>query len=108
MLDSKILQRFCVLMFLLTSSSCAFVNPPAGPGLIYTETSDITYYDPYIVPNKKAVLCSKNILGLFSYGDNGYDKFRAISGIRKIASIEKTYSSRFFVYGKSCVIIKGE
>ena len=100
----------CILIVVLLSiiSSCAFVSPPAGAGLIYTQASELTYYDPYIRPNQKAVLCSKNILGLFSWGDNGYDAFKMTSSIRKIATIEKTYTGRFFVYAKSCMIIKGE
>lgn len=108
---TKMLKKYSLVFVVLFSSmvsSCAFVNPPAGPGLIYTDSSELTYYDPYVKPNKKVVLCSDNLFGLFSWGDNGYDAFRMKSPIRKIATIEKTYYSRFFVYGESCMIIKGE
>lgn len=107
MTNSRVSKYFLAIAFLVPIiSSCA--NPPAGPGLIYTQASELTYYDPYVRPNQKAVLCSKNILGLFSWGDNGYDAFKMVSSIRKISTIEKTYTGRFFVYAKSCMIIKGE
>ncbi len=100
--------KYLSVLAILAVSSCVSVNAPAGPGLIYTDSAELTYYDPYIRPNQKAVLCSKNVLGLFSWGDNGYDVLKMRSSIRKIATIEKTYYSRFFVYGKSCMIVKGE
>ena len=101
----KLLKYLSVFVVLIVSS-CALA--PAGPGLIYTDSAELTYYDPYVKPNQKAVLCSKNILGLFSWGDNGYDALKMRAQIRKIATIEKTYYSRFFVYAKCCMIVKGE
>mgnify|MGYP001184276783 FL=1 len=97
---------FIFLVFLI--NSCVSVHAPSGPGLLYTDSSEIVFYDPYVIPRQKAMLCAKNILGLFSYGQNSIDELKRKSAIRKISSIEKTYYSRFFVYGKSCTIIKGE
>lgn len=101
-------MRKILILFLFLANSCAFVHAPSGPGLLYTDSAEIVFYDPYVIPRQKAVLCSKNILGLFSYGQNGIDELKRRSSIRKISSIEKTYFSRFFVYGKSCTVIKGE
>ena len=101
-------MKYFLVLFTLLISSCAMVNAPSGPGLLYTDSSQIVYYDPYVMPRQKASLCSENILGLFSYGHEDIDSLKRKSTIRKISSIEKTYYSRFLVYGKSCTIIKGE
>ncbi len=102
------MKNIFVFGFALLLASCAFVTPPAGPGLIFTKATEVIYYDPYIKPQQKVTLCSKNILGLFSSGDNGFDAVRLNSQIRKISTMERTYESRFIFYGESCLIVKGE
>ncbi len=88
--------------------SCAKVNAPSGNGVIFTEASEIIYYDPYIKPNQKITMCHKNIAGFVSNGAAGFDALRLKSQIRKIATIEKTYSSRLSLIGESCTIVTGE
>jgi len=102
------MKNIFVVALISLISSCAFVLPPAGPGLIYTKATELVYYDPYIKPQQRVVLCSKNILGLFSTGDNSFDAVRLNSQIRKISTIERTYQSKFVIYGESCLIVKGE
>lgn len=97
-----------ILLAVFYLSSCAYSNAPSGNGLLYTEVKELNYYDPYIKPNKKSTLCAKNFFGLISHGDNSLDSLRYKSNIRKIASIEKTYSSRFSLISRSCTIITGE
>ena len=102
------MKKFSALILLAILASCAMANPPSGHGLLYTEAKEVIYYDPYIKPNQVTVLCSKNFLGLFSYGDNGFNAFKLNSEIRKIATMERTYSSRLLLYAESCLIVKGE
>ena len=102
------MKIFLAIIALMTASSCVMLNAPSGSGLLYTEVAELVYYDPYIKPNQRSMLCAENILGLVSSGDMSFEALKLRSSIRKIATIEKTYSSRFFVFGESCVIIKGE
>ena len=102
------MKNFAAIILLIILASCAFAVPPSGPGFFYTETSDLVYYDPYIKPEQKVALCSKNILGLVSVGDADMNALRMNSTIRKIATIERTYSGRFWVFAESCLIVKGE
>lgn len=97
-----------VIVLFATLSACAISNPPAGHGFIYTETTEVLYYDPYIKPQQKATLCSLNVLGLFSTGDNGFSALKLSSGIRKISTMERNYKSVMSVFAKSCLIVKGE
>jgi len=102
------MKKILAIISLFVASSCAIAMPPAGPGIFYTEATEVVYYDPYIKPSQKAMMCSKNLLGLVSKGDNGFDALRLNSSIRKIATIEKTYSSRFLIFAESCLIVRGE
>lgn len=88
--------------------ACAVSNPPAGHGFVYTEATEVLYYDPYIKPQQKATLCSTNILGIVSTGDNSFTALKLNSGIRKISTMERTYSSVLSIFAKSCLIVKGE
>ena len=102
------MKKIFAIGLLFISAACAIANPPAGPGVLYTEAVEMVYYDPYIKPQQKATLCSKNILGLISSGDNSLMALKSNSDIRKISTIERTYSSRFLIYAESCLIVKGE
>ena len=102
------MKKIFAIFFLTIAASCAISSPPAGSGFLYTEATEVLYYDPYIKPQQKATLCSKNILGIASYGDNGFTALKLYSDIRKISTIERTYSSRFLIYAESCLIVKGE
>jgi len=105
----NIANFFVLLFFLMNLSSCAInSSAPAGPGFLYTESSELTYYDPYIKPQIKATLCSNNILGLFSFGDQDFISLQVKTPIRKINSIEKTHSSRLGIFARTCTIYKGE
>ncbi len=102
------MKKILAIIVLLASASCAIVNPPSGTGIFYTEVQELVYLDPYIKPNQKVTLCSKNILGMVTLGDSGFDALRLRSSIRKIATIERTYKSRFLITAESCLIVKGE
>lgn len=97
-----------LLLFSFLASSCVFVGAPAGSGFLYTEQKELIYFDPYVKPKQKTTMCAKNFFGLVAKGDQGLDPFHLTSSIRKISSIEKSYSSRFGVVGEACTIIKGE
>jgi len=107
-----IMKNFVASFFILAVipilCGCAISNPPAGHGFVYTESTEVIYYDPYIKPQQKATLCSKNILGLISTGDSSYAALKTNSGIRKISTMEREYKSIFSLYVKSCLIVKGE
>lgn len=102
------MKNISAVILLVMLSACAISNPPAGHGFIYTEATEVIYYDPYIKPQQKATLCSSNILGLFSTGDNSFAALKLNSGIRKISTMEKTYYSVASTFVKSCLIVKGE
>ena len=102
------MKNISAIILLVMLSACAISNPPAGHGFIYTEATEVIYYDPYIKPQQKATLCSSNILGLFSTGDNSFAALKLNSGIRKISTMERTYSSVVSVFVKSCLVVKGE
>ena len=96
-----------VILFIMLSA-CAVSNPPAGHGFIYTEVTEVLYYDPYIKPQQKVTLCDSNILGLVSTGDSSFSALKLNSGIRKIATMERTYDSVLSLFSKSCLVVKGE
>lgn len=100
------MKKLLILAFLL--SSCAVANPPQGGGVFYTESKELVFYDPYVKPNKKARVCAENKWGFVSQGDLGFDAVRMASGIRKIGTIEKTYTSRFLIFAESCLVVTGE
>ncbi len=102
------MKKIALLVLFAIVSSCAISSPPAGFGVLYTQASEVVYYDPYIIPRQKVSLCSKNYFGLISKGDNGFDALKLNSQIRKIATIERVYSGRFLIFAKSCLIVKGE
>jgi len=102
------MKNFYFIILIATLSACAISNPPAGHGFIYTEASEVIYYDPYIKPQQKATLCSTNILGLVSVGDNSFSALKLNSGIRKISTMERTYDGFLSIFAKSCLIVKGE
>jgi TRL-like protein family len=102
------MKNISAVILLVMLSACAISNPPAGHGFIYTEATEVLYYDPYIKPQQKATLCSTNILGLFSTGDNSFAALKLSSGIRKISTMERTYSSVASTFVKSCLVVKGE
>jgi hypothetical protein len=98
-------KLFSLIAFFATASC---MNASTGNGLLYTETSEIIYYDPYVKPNQKTTMCAKNFVGLVAFGDASLYNLQQTSTIRKISSIEKTYSSRFSLIGEACTIVKGE
>ncbi len=102
------MKIIAAVFLLLGLASCAIPRAPAGPGIIYTEDKELIYFDPYIKPQLKVALCSKNLFGLISAGDASLSAVRMYSPIRKIASIERTYSSRMFFYAQSCLVVMGE
>ncbi|HLD76880.1 MAG TPA: TRL domain-containing protein [Rickettsiales bacterium] len=102
------MKKFSAIITLFLITSCAIANPPTGSGVIYTNVKELVYYDPYVKPNQRIMLCSKNILGLVAFGDSGLDDLKLQSSIRKIYSIERTYVSRFFVLAESCMTVVGE
>lgn len=102
------MRNFLALILLSMLSACAVSNAPAGHGFIYTDATEVIYYDPYIKPQQKATLCSTNILGLVSIGDNSFTALKLDSGIRKISTMERTYSSALSLFVKSCLVVKGE
>lgn len=103
----KMIKNVFILMLVGFVNSCAIPNSPAGGGVFYTNSSELTYYDPYIKPQQKAILCERNILG-FSYGDVDLENLKLRSTIRKIATMEKTYDSVLSLFSRSCLIVKGE
>lgn len=107
-INLKIMKKLFAIIILATLASCAVANPPTGSGFFYTDVRELVYFDPYIKPSQKATLCSKNTLGLMATGDSGLDALRARSSIRKISSIERTYTSRFFIFAESCLVVVGE
>ena len=102
------MKNFLLLILCAMLSACAVSNAPAGHGFIYTDATEVVYYDPYIKPQQKATLCSTNILGLVSTGDNSFTALKLNSGIRKISTMERTYSGVLSLFAKSCLIVKGE
>jgi len=98
---------FAIILF-AALCGCAVSNPPAGHGFLYTEAIEVIYYDPYIKPQQKATLCSTNILGLISTGDDSFTALKLNSGIRKISTMERTYNSVLSIFVESCLVVKGE
>lgn len=102
------MKNLFAIILLAMIAACAVSNPPAGHGFIYTEATEVLYYDPYIKPQQKVTLCSNNILGLVSTGDSSFSAVKLNSGIRKIATMERTYDSVLSLFSESCLIVKGE
>ena len=102
------MKRILIILSLSFLSSCAITNPPSGPGVFYTNVKELLYYNAYVKPIVEAEVCSKNYFGFISVGDSGLNAIRSQSEIKKIASIERTYVSKFFVSAKSCLIVKGQ
>lgn len=102
------MKKIILVIFALSLSACALTRAPAGSGIIYTQDKELVYFDPYIKPQLKVTLCSKNLFGLISAGDSGLNAIKMNSPIRKIATIERTYTGRMFVYAESCLIVTGE
>lgn len=102
------MKNIFIFILLMSLSACAISNPPSGHGFVYTEATEVIYYDPYIKPQQKATLCSDNILGLVSTGDSGFTALKLNSGIRKISTMEREYKSILSLYVRSCLIVKGE
>lgn len=102
------MKKIFVIIALFASTSCAIVNSPTGTGILYTDVQELIYYDPYIRPNQKTTMCSKNFLGVIALGDSGFDALKLRSSIRKIATIERTFKSRFLIVAESCLVVKGE
>ncbi len=102
------MKNISILFLLAILSACAFSRAPAGHGFFYTDTSEVIYYDPYIKPQQKATMCNENFMGFVSSGDASFNALKLNSGIRKIATMEKTYNSVLSVYTTSCLIVKGE
>lgn len=101
------MRKICIIAFLFLFSSCAITNPPSGPGVFYSNVKELVYYDSGVPVNSRAAVCSNNYFGFISVGDAGLSAIRSKSGIKKIASIEKTYQNTFLLFAKSCLIVTG-
>lgn len=102
------MKKIIAVVTLLLLEACALANPSTGPGVLHTDVKELVYYDSTIIPLESVELCSQNYMGLVSIGDMGLEAVRKKSTIRKIASIEKTYSSSFLLSASSCIIVKGQ
>lgn len=102
------MKKIITAAALLFLGSCALANPSTGPGVLHTDVKELVYYDSTVIPIQTIELCSNNYLGLVSTGNMGLDAIKYKTSIRKIASIEKTYSSTLLLAAKSCIIVKGQ
>lgn len=102
------MKNFLVAILALFSlSACAISNPPAGPGVLYTDVKELIYYDSYVTPNVEVTVCGTNILGLVSTGNNSLNAIKEESRLKKVASIERTYKSVLLLFADSCLIVRG-
>jgi hypothetical protein len=80
-----------------------------GFGLIYTDTKDSVTATPSVDSSaKQGQSCATNILGLVSTGDMTILAAKKAGGIRRVSSVDYHQSGILGVYGKTCVIVKGD
>ena len=89
-------------------SGCAVMGTRNGFGLIYTDTKDSVTATAIDTTTKQGQSCSTNILGLVSTGDTSIIAAKKAGGIRKVSSVDFSQSGILGVYGKTCIIVRGD
>lgn len=102
------MRKFIAVISLLFLGSCALANPGTGPGVLYTNVTELVYYDSTVIPIETVEMCSHNYFGLVSVGNISLDTIKYKTSIRKISSIERSYHSSFLVTASSCLVVKGQ
>ena len=102
------MKSFLVLsiVFLLQSCAVTGINSDTGISLIsvQTEAGNATSNDG---DSKEGRACTKNLLGLFSWGDSSIATAKQQGQISKVSSVDKDYTNILFVWGSVCTVVKG-
>ncbi len=96
------------LVFVGFFTKCA-VAPTHG--FFYTDTKFPGEFNPSndVPPVRSAKGCQYSILGLFAFGNSGAGEVAKNSEIRRIATIDHSFTGVLFpVYGKFCTIVTGD
>lgn len=101
----RFLSLVCIFAML---TGCAAMGTRNGFGLIYTDTKDSVTATAIDTTTKQGQSCATNILGLVSTGDTSIIAAKKAGGIRRVSSVDYSQSGILGVYGKTCVIVRGD
>ncbi len=107
----KIITGFALAASLSTMTSCAMtgVYSTNGSGSLFTSfTESVAASGGVDTGGKTGEACAQNILGLASFGDASVNKAAQNGGIKKVATVDRSYLNVLFLYGKSCTIVTGQ
>jgi hypothetical protein len=103
----KKINKLLTIVSLILVSACVQTNTSAGNGLFLTNTKEGLMQNNNVVSEKTGKSCGHNILGLTSFGDSTIEAAKIDGRIKNISTINRNYFSILGVYGKSCLIVKG-
>jgi hypothetical protein len=102
-------ERTVALCLTLAASGalggCAGASPRTGPAIIAVQTEAGSATEVGGI-DKRGRSCSRNILGIVSFGDSSVAKAKADGRITHVASIDHKYTS-VIVFHRVCTIVYG-
>ncbi len=99
-----------ILILLFTASCLGKTQSGVQGGFIYSSWQDTISgaVNNDVKITKKGEACSRNILGLFAFGDSSVETARRMGGIKKVAFADTNYFNILGLYQKGCTIAKGQ
>lgn len=88
-------------------SACAIPLPAAGPGFLVTSTTEGIAANNGVESNKRAEVCSINVLGVASVGDSSIEAARNKADIQAVSTINREYFSILSLFVQACTIVSG-
>jgi len=101
------INKMVAISSVLLMSACAYPLTSAGPGFVYTKTTEGITVDNTQRITKHGQACSENILGLVTYGDSSIEQAKKDGKIKNVAVMNRDYFGILSVYSKSCLLVKG-
>ena len=84
---------------------CAVISPRTGPAIIAVQTEAGSPTEVGAA-EKRGRSCSRNILGIVSFGDSSIAKAKEDGGITRVSSVDYKYT-RVIVFNRVCTIVRG-
>lgn len=96
------------LALLATITACSGPLSSSGVGFLVTNTIEGQAANNDVKISKKGESCQYTILGLVATGNSSVKEAKAQGHIKRVATIDRSYFGVLGLFGKSCLIVRGE
>jgi hypothetical protein len=103
------IYRYISILSIIFLSSCAMTGifSDSGRGGIITNVTEPVTATSSSKVRKSGKSCTRNILGIASFGDASVHAAKRNGNVAKVASVDKDIFNVLGIYGSVCTIVRG-